>query len=148
VPTFDYSFTVRAPLADVARFHHQTEALRRLTPPPVFVQLRQIEPLGEGSVSKFTMWFGPFPVRWTAVHTDVDPERGFTDTQTERGLLKKWVHTHSFIPEDDGLTRVREHIEYEHQAGLRGLTSRLLFAPLMLRLLFTYRKWVTRRTLE
>jgi ligand-binding SRPBCC domain-containing protein len=148
MPVFDYDFTVRASLADVAQFHHQTEALKRLTPPPVFVQFHEVEPLGEGSISKFTMWFGPFPVKWSAVHTDVNPERGFTDTQAEHGLLKKWVHTHSFVPEDNGLTRVREHIEYEHQAGLRGIASRLLFAPLMLRLLFMYRKWVAKRALE
>lgn len=148
MPVFDYDFKVQATLADVTQFHRQTEALKQLTPPPIFVQFHQVEPLGEGSVTKFTLWFGPFPVKWLAVHTDVDPERGFTDTQTEHGLLKKWVHTHSFSQEDNGLTRVREHIVYEHQAGLRGIASRLLFASPMLRLLFMYRKWVTKRMLE
>ena len=67
MPTFDYSFTVDAPLDAVRRFHSDTSALLRLTPPPTIVQLQSIEPLAEGSVSKFTLWFGFLPLRWTAV---------------------------------------------------------------------------------
>ena len=51
MPVFDYSFTVDAPLEAVQDFHHDTSALKKLTPPPTIVQLHSIEPLGEGSVS-------------------------------------------------------------------------------------------------
>jgi ligand-binding SRPBCC domain-containing protein len=146
MPSFDYTFTVRAPLSAVAEFHRNTRALKRLTPPPVFVRLHRVEPPGEGSVSEFTMWFGPFPTRWVAVHSDVDPLHGFTDTQTE-GPLKRWVHTHRFTGESDGLTRIHEHIEYQHHGGLRGLFTRLLFSPPALWGLFTYRRFVTRVSL-
>jgi len=145
--TFDYTFTVRAPLGTVAEFHRDTRALKRLTPPPIFTQLHKVDPLGEGSVSEFTLWFGPLPVRWTAAHSNVDSQRGFTDTQT-RGPLKRWRHTHRFTAESAGLTRIREHVEYEHYAGRRGLLSRLLFARPALWMLFLYRQWATRRALE
>ena len=85
---FDYSFVVEAPLEAVSEFHYSTATLKKLTPPPVFVQLHAVEPLGEGSVSEFTMWFGPLPVRWRAVHSNVSQD-GFTDRQ-ERGLMKRW----------------------------------------------------------
>lgn len=145
--TFDYEFTVRASLAAVAEFHRDARALRRLTPPPIFVQMHRVEPLAENSAAEFTLWFGPLPVRWTAIHSDVDPQRGFTDTQ-QSGPMFFWQHTHRFEAVDDGATQVREHIEYAHHSGWRGVFSRLLFNPLALRALFVYRGLVTRWALE
>lgn len=144
--TFDYSFTVPAPLAVVSAFHYDTRALKQLTPPPVFVQLHAVEPLGEGSVSEFTMWFGPLPVRWVAVHSSVS-DNGFTDRQ-EGGLMKRWEHTHRFTSMSDDLTQIHEHIEYEHHKGIRGLLSRVLFSRPALGFLFAYRKRVTRRAMD
>jgi ligand-binding SRPBCC domain-containing protein len=145
--TFDYSFVVRAPLADVAGFHHDTRALQRLTPPPVVVRLHRVEPLAEGSISEFTMWFGPLPIRWTAVHSRVYPQHGFTDTQA-CGPLQAWQHTHRFVALDDQTTQVSEHIDYAYWAGPQGWVSRLLFSGLTLRFMFAYRAWVTRRALQ
>jgi ligand-binding SRPBCC domain-containing protein len=142
MPTFDYRFTVRAPLETVWRFHGDTRALKRLTPPPALVQLHEIEPLAEGSISRFTIWAGPLPLRWTAVHRDVS-EHGFTDVQA-KGPARKWEHTHTFRPLNDATTEIHEHIEYEHHPGPRGVLTRVLFSPLNLRLMFAYRKRVTR----
>lgn len=147
MPRFDFAFTVHAPLTAVAMFHQDTRALKRLTPPPVIVQIHRVEPLAEGSVSEFTMWFGPLPIRWVAVHQNVDPLHGFTDVQRS-GPLKYWAHTHTFVPVSDTITRITEKIEFEHHAGWRGLRSRALFPAPALTALFTYRKLVTRRALE
>lgn len=144
MPTFDYTFEVAAPLEAVSRFHKDTSVLKKLTPPPLIVQIHNFEPMGEGSKADFTLWFGPLPLRWQAVHSDVGPQ-GFTDTQI-KGPLKSWRHTHRFEPIGESRTLVREHIEYEHDSGLRGVRSRLLFSPLGLRLLFTARKLITRRS--
>ncbi len=144
MPVFDYTFTVPAPLEAVARFHHDTRALKRLTPPPIWAQMHHLDPLGEGSVSKFTLWFGPLPFRWVAVHSQVSAN-GFTDTQ-QSGPMQKWVHTHRFTAEGGG-TRIHEHIEYEHFPGGRGWLTRLLFAPPALSGLFFYRRLVTRAAL-
>lgn len=144
---FDYTFVVRAPLAAVSAFHHDARALKRLSPPPLMVQLHRVDPLGENSIADFTLWMGLWPIRWTAIHSDVSAERGFTDTQ-QRGPMKFWKHTHRFTTVDTRAVRVSDHIEYEHDAGLRGVVSRLLFNPLAMRFLFAYRGWVTRRALE
>lgn len=145
MPTFDYRFTVNASLKEVRAFHSETQALKRLTPPPSFIQLHEIEPLAEGSVSQFTIWAGPLPLRWTAVHRDVS-EHGFTDVQTA-GPARKWEHTHTFRPIGDRQTEIHEHIEYEHHPGLRGVLTRILFSPPNLHAMFAYRRWVTRRSL-
>lgn len=144
MPIFEYRFTVPASLEVVREFHHDTSALKRLTPPPTIVQLHRIEPLAEGSTSRFTLWVGPLPLHWTAVHRDVS-ENGFTDVQTE-GPAKKWEHTHTFVALSAVSTEVQEHIEFEHKNGFWGLVTRLLFAKPNLYFMFTYRKWVTQRS--
>lgn len=141
--TFDYRFTVDASLEDVSAFHFETGILKALTPPPVYMRVHRFDPLANGSVGEFTMWLGPIPVHWKAVHSGVS-ETGFTDTQVE-GPLKSWVHTHSFSVVSDFCTEVHEHIEFEHHRGLKGIWSRLLFPIPALRLLFWYRRFATRR---
>jgi ligand-binding SRPBCC domain-containing protein len=145
--TFETSFAVRGSLEAVANFHHDTRALKVLSPPPIFVQLHHVEPLAEGSISEFTLWFGPLPVRWKARHQNVDRLHGFTDDQIA-GPMKHWTHTHTYTDLGDGRVQVKDHIEYEHHGGLRGLLSRLLFAPIGLRFLFFYRELATRRAVE
>jgi len=142
MPVFDYSFTVPASLQAVRDFHRDTSALKRLTPPPTIVQLISIEPLAEGSVSRFVLWVGPLPLRWTAVHRDVT-EHGFTDVLAA-GPAAAWAHTHRFTPLSSNLTRIDEHIEFEHKSGLWGLVTRLLFSWPNLYFMFTYRKLATR----
>jgi len=146
MPVFDFEFTVQGSLKAVREFHRDTSALKRLTPPPTIVQLHEIEPMAEGSVSRFTLWVGPLPLHWTAVHKNVT-DNGFTDVQAE-GPAKKWEHTHTFTPINDDSTKIHEHVEYEHKAGFWGLVTRVLFARPNLRLMFTYRKVVTRRHLR
>lgn len=144
---FERSFKVRAPLARVAAFHGDTRALKRLTPPPIFVQLHRVEPLADGAVAEFTLWFGLLPVRWRAVHSAVDRQRGFTDTQAS-GPLRHWRHRHAYRALDAHTTLVTDCVEYEHHRGARGLLSRLLFARPALRLLFAFRAWATRRAVQ
>jgi ligand-binding SRPBCC domain-containing protein len=141
--TFEYEFVVKAPLSAVSSFHHDSSILKKLTPPPVFIQIHEFEPLADGSTAKLTMWFGPVPVKWTAVHSNVS-EGGFTDTQL-LGPLKYWQHTHRFHPVNDHQTLIKEHIDYAYDSGLRGLLSRLVFNRAGLFLLFSTRKWLTRR---
>lgn len=142
MPSFDFQFTVHASLEDVCEFHHDTRVLKRLTPPPTVVQLHEVEPLANDSVSRFTLWVGPLPLHWKAIHKDVS-DRGFTDVQAE-GPAAQWEHTHTFFADSEETTIIREHIVYEHKRGLRGLLTRILFARPNLYLMFTYRKLVTR----
>lgn len=143
---FETSFIVNAPLEAVSAFHADTSALKVLNPPFVFVQLHRVDPMAEGSISEFTLWMGPLPIHWRAVHSEVS-SNGFTDT-LEDGPMASWRHTHQFVAIDEETTQIHEHIEYEYPAGWRGLASRILFGSLGLTALFTYRKWATRRKLS
>jgi ligand-binding SRPBCC domain-containing protein len=146
MPTFNYAFTVHAPATAVSAFHADTRALKTLTPPPIFAQIHHADPLADGAIADFTLWFGPLPVRWRAIHSQVSAH-GFTDTQLS-GPLAHWQHRHTFIPLDEQTTRIQEQIEYAHFPGQRGWLSRLLFARPALFLLFTARQFITRWHLE
>jgi ligand-binding SRPBCC domain-containing protein len=143
---FTYTFTVDAPLNSVAAFHADTRVLKKLNPPLIFVQLHRVDPMADGSISEFTLWMGPFPIRWRAVHSNVGSQ-GFTDTQ-EKGPLASWKHTHRFESIDENTTQIHEQIVYEYPSGWRGLLTRTLFGRLGLTFLFAYRKWATRRGLS
>ncbi len=141
--TFNHSFVVPASLEEVAAFHKDTNTLKALTPPPVFVQIHKVEPLAENSISEFTMWVGPIPMRWVALHTQVDPQHGFTDTQTS-GPLAYWQHQHQFIAIDPTSTRVNDTITYQHKPGFVGLFTQIMFSTAALKLMFWYRSMATR----
>ncbi len=147
MPVIRDKFKIEAPTALVAAFHHDTHALKKLSPPPVIVQIHSVEPLTENSLSVFTLWFGPLPLRWRAVHSCVDPASGFIDTQSS-GPMAFWRHRHSWAALPGGATEMREEIEFEHKPGLPGLLTRILFALPMLRLMLTYRRSVIRRACQ
>ena len=146
MPVFDSSFVVDAPLAAVRDFHGDTSALRILSPPGTFVRLHAVEPLAEGSVSRFTLWLGPLPIPWTAVHRGVS-DHGFTDVQLE-GPAAAWAHTHLFTALSEGRTRVDDHVEFTHRPLPRGLLTRLLFCRPNLLFLFAWRAFATRRAVR
>ena len=139
---FDFRFTVNATLQAVSEFHFQPGILKTLTPPLMIMQVHRFDPLANGSIGEFTMWMGPIPVRWKALHSDVS-ETTFTDTQVS-GPMKSWVHCHTFTALDEQTTEVHEHVEFEHFGGLKGLLSLLLFPHPALFVLFTIRKIITR----
>lgn len=143
---YSHCFHVCAALEDVAAFHHSTEALKRLTPPPVFIQLHNVEPMGENSKSEFTMWIGPVPIRWTAVHSDYHPNNGFVDTQL-KGPFKTWVHRHTFIALDDHTVEITDEVFAEFGDTLiKWLISAFMW--INLGILFSYRQWMTKRIVQ
>ena len=141
MPAVRDQYQLDATAAAVAAFHHDTRALKKLTPPPVIVQIHQMEPLGEGSISSFSLWFGPLRLRWRAVHSSVNPAAGFVDTQAA-GPMALWRHTHAWRDLPGGGCEMREEIVYEHRPGPPGMLTRLLFARPMLRLMLAYRRVV------
>jgi len=143
---FQHRFRVRAPLATVADFHNQADSMAAITPPFIPTQMLQTPPrLEEGDVMAFRMWFGPVPVRWQAVISQVSPT-GFSDEQLE-GPFRHWIHRHTFVSVDEQTTEVVDKVE-------ATLKRHPLWGPiglamwLGLPLLFAYRGWKTRRLLE
>jgi ligand-binding SRPBCC domain-containing protein len=112
----------------------------------MFVQFNQIEPLAEGSRSDFTLWLGPIPIHWVALHTNVNPLTGFTDSQVE-GPFKTWVHKHEFEKIAQGQTRIIDQVQGDpSNHPFWGIISRFMW--LTLPILFYYRAVQTRKAVE
>lgn len=141
---FRVCYKVKAPVDAVAEFHQQPQAMRKLTPRPLYLQVHRVDPLGENSIAEFTLWHGLFPVRWMTIQTDVDFKRGFISTQVH-GPLLFWQHALSFCALSPQLTLVCEDFEYQHRLGLRYLWTRLVYSPLPLWILCLHRKRIVRR---
>jgi uncharacterized protein (TIGR01777 family) len=105
-----YSSVVDAPLDTVFAWHEQPGAIARLTPPwqPVRV-VREAERLSDGQAVLGL----PFGLRWVARHTRYDPPHRFVDELASVPLrwALSWRHTHDFLPEGDGRTRVVDRVE-------------------------------------
>jgi ligand-binding SRPBCC domain-containing protein len=144
--SFRHEFQVNASIASVAEFHSSSYALKQLTPPPIIVKFNKVELLGEGSRSDFTMWFGPIPIHWVAVHSEVNPEEGFIDTQVE-GPFQTWIHRHTFQSVSHDKTRIIDQVEGQPSKHIFwGLVSRFMW--LTLPVLFSYRARQTRKAVE
>ena len=143
---YRHTFRVRAPLADVARFHTNAESLRAITPPLIPIRLHSApRQMGEGDETDFTMWMGPLPVRWVA-RVEAVSSTGFLDRQL-LGPFSTWMHRHNFVVVDNATTEIIDEVEAR-------LKSHVVWGPIGatmwigLPLLFGFRAWKTRRLLE
>ena len=127
-------------------FHAQPNAFAKLTPPPIFIRMREnkLTSLTEGTVN-FTMWIGPIPLHWVAEHKPGPTPTSFTDRQVI-GPMAFWEHQHIFraVPEGVELT---DHVTIEHQPEAIGTFTRLMFDGLPLQIFFLYRHLRTRLAL-
>lgn len=140
---FHYVSVIPTTLSTIVHFHESVDALRKLTPPPLIVQIISDQRLSltEGTVD-FRLWFGPVPVRWLARHEPGPNVTSFIDRMIV-GPLAEWEHLHNF-QEVAGGVELRDQLTFVHKSGWRGLLTRLLFDGLSLRFLFWYRHWRTR----
>ena len=137
---FEHNFKVKSSLQKVIKFHKNTKNLNELTPPLCWIKFHKIEPVSEKSMIIFTLWLLFIPVKWTAMHINVD-NKGFTDVQV-RGPFKSWKHIHTFIEINDNLTLISDKIYFElNNKGLNFIIS--VFIWISLPLLFFYRKLKT-----
>ena len=134
-------------MARMIAFHEDPRAINRLTPPPIFVQLlRDDRKSFKDGELVFRLWLGPVPVQWVARHEPGPTATSFADRMLQ-GPLASWEHQHIFQQTEQGVLLI-DHITFAHKPGIAGLLSRLVFDGISLRLLFIYRHWQTRRTLE
>ena len=140
---YQHIFRVRAPLADVARFHASAASLKAITPPLIPLQLHHApEKVGGGDEIDFTMWMGPLPIRWVVHVEDVSPT-GFLDRQV-RGPFESWAHRHIFAAMEEATTEVIDEVEARLKPHLLWGTVGLAMW-IGLPLLFGFRTRKTRR---
>lgn len=143
---FEKKSVMKGTLQQLWDFHAQPNAFAMLTPPPIFIRMREnkLKSLTEGTVD-FTMWLGPIPLHWVAQHEPGPTETSFTD-RLLIGPMAYWEHQHIFRAVLDGV-ELTDHVTLEHKPGLIGLFTRLMFDGIPLQIFFYYRHLRTRLAL-
>ena len=140
---FEKKSVMKGTVQQLWDFHAQPNAFAKLTPPPIFIQMREnkLKSLTDGTVD-FTMWIGPIPLHWMAQHEPGSIPTSFIDRQIV-GPMAYWEHQHIFrtVPEGVELT---DHVTIEHKPGLIGIFTRLMFDGPPLQIFFLYRHLRTR----
>jgi hypothetical protein len=128
-------------------FHQNPQALKLLSPPPIFVQLIEDSrvSLQTGDL-RFRLWFGFIPINWHARHEAVANADSFADVMVE-GPMAYWRHEH-LIEVVDGGVKLTDSVSLAHKAGWRGLLTRLVFDGIPLQILFFYRHLRTKWAVE
>lgn len=147
MPRYSRSSWIDAPVETVFRFHEEPDALERLTPP--WVRLEVLERSGgirPGGRVVLLSPLGPFRLRWVAEHTEYEPNRHFTDVQAE-GPFRLWRHRHEFASENGG-TRLTDRIEFHLPGGPLADWLMGWVVKWQLEKMFAYRHETTKRICE
>jgi ligand-binding SRPBCC domain-containing protein len=119
----------------VFSFFADARNLERLTPPWLHFRILTAGPIDmrTGAHIDYRILLHGIPLRWQSVISHWDPPRQFIDEQIS-GPYRRWVHTHTFEPENGG-TRVSDAVEFDVIAS--WLTG--WFVMRDLRKIFAYR---------
>ena len=119
----------------VFSFFADARNLERLTPPWLHFRILTLGPIDmrTGAHIDYRILLHGIPLRWQSVISLWDPPRQFIDEQIS-GPYRRWVHTHTFEPENGG-TRVSDSVEFDVLAS--WLTG--WFVMRDLRKIFAYR---------
>ncbi|HEX6672169.1 MAG TPA: TIGR01777 family oxidoreductase [Nitrososphaeraceae archaeon] len=101
-------------------YHTRNGALERLVPP--WSGLEIIDHTGginNDDNSIFRIKLGPITFKWVAKHFGYIHNLQFQDKMI-KGPFKKWIHTHSFIPQDQNQCIIEDKIDYMPRFGKIG----------------------------
>jgi ligand-binding SRPBCC domain-containing protein len=132
---------VEVPIDRAFAFYGDERNLEPLTPPWLHFEVTTARPISmaSGTLLEYRLKLHGVPIRWrTRIDSWEQPTR-FTDFQ-EKGPYKLWEHTHTFEPDGDGATIIRDHVRYAIPFGPLGTLAHRLFVRRDLERIFDYRR--------
>lgn len=140
---FEYRSSMKAPAAQVLKWHWNPGSMDRLMPPWEDVEV--IQPASSpqtGQRAILRMTLGPLKLDWIAEHCDFIEGIQFADKQVS-GPFAYWHHTHEVEPSGADECTLVDRVEYSLPAAL---LSEPLFGPAVrarLARMFKYRHEIT-----
>jgi len=128
------------PLADLFPFFEKPENLSLLTPKWLSFKIKSKEPLSmkEGARFEYTIKLFGIPMHWETLITKYEPPFQFVDEQL-KGPYKVWIHTHSFI-ENNEQVLMTDEVKYDLYGGfLKGIINHF-FIKHSIKQIFRFRK--------
>jgi ligand-binding SRPBCC domain-containing protein len=122
-------------------FYGDALNLEPLTPPWLHFEVTTPMPIemGAGTLLDYKLRLHGVPVRWRTRIESWEPPHRFLDTQV-RGPYSLWEHTHTFEPDGDGATAIRDRVRYAIRFGPLGALAHALFVRRDLERIFDYRQ--------
>jgi ligand-binding SRPBCC domain-containing protein len=125
---------------EVFAFFGDAGNLESITPPLLDFHLVTPEPItmGVGTLLRYRLKVRGVPVRWLSVIREWDPPHRFVDEQLT-GPYALWHHTHTFEPDGDDATIMRDVVRYALPLGGLGELAHRLLVRSDLERIFDYR---------
>ena len=120
MPQFRHRSRLPFSAEEVFEWHMRPGALERLTPPWAHVRVLSREgEIHDGGKVRLAVRQGPTEIKWEVRHTGFQEGRSFQDQQVS-GPFGKWIHTHRFVPSEDGGSIMEDEVEWLPPLGGAG----------------------------
>jgi ligand-binding SRPBCC domain-containing protein len=131
---------VERPIAEVFEFYGDARNLEAITPP--FLGFEVLTPevvMRPGARIEYRLKLHGLPIRWRTRIDVWEPPRRFVDVQVS-GPYALWHHTHTFEPDGEGATILRDKVRYALPFGPLGELARLLLVQRDVERIFDHRR--------
>jgi NADH dehydrogenase len=144
--TIQTDATVGRPIDEVFDFFSRPENLGRITPPELAFELTSDDVRMRRGLQidyRIRPILG-LPARWRTLITAYEPPHRFQDIQL-RGPYRRWEHTHTFTPTEDGRgTVIHDAVTYQLPLGALGDAFHDRLVRTALERIWSYRAWAIR----
>lgn len=125
----------------VFAFFANARNLEAITPPLLRFRIVTPEPItmGAGTLLRYRLRVRGMPVSWLTAIREWDPPHRFVDEQLS-GPYALWHHTHSFEPDGDGGTIMRDVVRCALPLGVLGELAHRLVVRSDLERIFDFRE--------
>jgi ligand-binding SRPBCC domain-containing protein len=146
IHTLEREQRLAAPPEDVFPFFEDAYNLEAITPRFLGFAVTTPRPIEmrAGALIEYRLRLHGFPIRWRTRIEEFDPPHRFVDAQIS-GPYALWHHTHTFEPDGDGGTVMRDHVRYSLPFGPLGELARVLFVRRDLDRIFDFRAAAVRK---
>jgi ligand-binding SRPBCC domain-containing protein len=114
--------------------------LEAITPPTLGFRIVTPAPIEmrAGTLIEYRLRLHRLPIRWTTVICEWEPPHRFVDEQL-RGPYALWQHTHTFEPDGERATIMRDVVRYAVGFGPLGAVANALFVRRDVEKIFDHR---------
>lgn len=148
VHVLERSQRVALPVEEAFAIYADERNLEALTPPWLHFRITSRPPeMTAGAPLEYRLRLRGIPIRWRTRIDVWEPPRRFTDFQ-EKGPYSLWEHAHTFEPDGDRATTIRDVVRYSIPLGPIGSLAHRLFVRRDLERIFDYRRDALERLLR